>query len=153
MADCGSCNLCCKLLNVPDINKPSGMLCWWTTVHGGCSRHKEKSTAPELEACGQFMCLWLASQRQPDPGLVQGRAMRPDVCHVVIGPDVEIEGVRTVFVQVDPDFPSAWQHPRIASYLDRMKAVGVKVDINVGAERWEYAGNGMAVAESARDAS
>jgi hypothetical protein len=140
-------------LNVPDISKPSGMMCWWTTIHGGCIRHKEKQTASELEACGQFMCLWLASQRQTDPELVMGRVMRPDMCHVVIGPDIDLPEGRTVFVQVDPQFPTAWKEPRIETYLQRMKGAGVRVEINVGDARWEYNGQEVSGADTGPDAS
>jgi uncharacterized protein len=134
MASCGACNLCCTLLGVPDIKKPARVRCWWTTVHGGCSRQSEKGTTPELDACAEFQCLWLASQSQPDPNLILSRSMRPDMCHVVIGPDVTVDGVRTVNVQVDPKFPQAWKEPQIASYLARMVEVGPVIKIIIGDE-------------------
>lgn len=136
---CGSCSLCCTLLKVTDISKPAGMTCWWTTVHGGCQRHAEKTSAPELAACGQWKCLWLESQNHPDPTRRQDRAARPDMIHVVMGPR-DPNDQTLLYVHVDPRFPNAWKEPRISEYLAEIVERGVKLHISIG-ERQVEVGN------------
>jgi uncharacterized protein len=132
---CGACNLCCKVLHVPDINKPSGTLCWWTGVHGGCQRHAEKETAPELAACAQWRCVWLDSQNHENPLARQGRHMRPDQVHVVLGPqDRDDPGL--LYVQVDPAYPQAWQEEPISSYLTDLVATGARLEVIIGQVRF-----------------
>lgn len=135
--DCGACNLCCKLLAVPDIQKPARMLCWWTGVHGGCERHAEKATAPELKACHQFRCLWLASQDQP--GQEMPRGMRPDISHVVMGPQ-DPKDETLLYVQVDPDYPKAWLDPTVHGYLQGILSRGGKVEVILDNARWPLDG-------------
>lgn len=128
---CGACNLCCKLLAVPDINKPARMLCWWTGVHGGCQRQSEKASDPALLACAQFKCLWLASQTHENEEYHQPRAMRPDITHVVIGP-YDREDDTLIYVQVDPEHPSAWKKEPVASYLRGIMDRGGKCELVIG---------------------
>ena len=150
MADCGACNLCCKLLQVPDINKPARMLCWWTDIHGGCQRHKEKETDPSLQACRQFKCVWLASQDHEDETKRGKRFMRPDQTHVVFGP-FDREDPLLLYVQVDPEHPSAWKEPHVSAYLEEILSKGAKVEIIIDEIRIRFPEEGMShanVAES-----
>jgi hypothetical protein len=153
---CGSCNLCCKLLHVPDIGKPAGMTCWWTTVHGGCVRQAEKPNPAaadfdeetgvhtlhasevgkdlSLLACATFECLWLESQRLEDSKRLL-RIMRPDMTHVVMGPaDPNDPGL--LYIQVDPEHPTAWRAPRVAAYLNAMLAKGARLEVICGESRF-----------------
>lgn len=131
-ADCGACNLCCTLLGVPDIQKPARMACQWTSIHGGCSRHHEKDTAPDLGACKAFKCLWLVSQDREDP---LPRYMRPDQCHVVLGP-ADREDPTLIYVQVDDAFSDSWKKPPISDYLQGILDRGGKVEIILGEDRF-----------------
>jgi hypothetical protein len=155
---CGSCNFCCTFLRVPDIGKPSGTTCWWTTVHGGCQRQAEKpdpehvryddetgmfSLQPgqegkslDLLACAQFRCLWLDSQQSADPGLRHQRHMRPDMSHVMLGPQA-VEDERLLYVHVDPAHQDAWRSEPIASYLNDILQRGGRIELNIGNIRYE----------------
>lgn len=136
MLGCGACAMCCTLLQVPDIGKPARMTCWWTTVHGGCARHADKKTDPALEACDQFQCVWLASQTLDDPKLRQPRRMRPDFTHVVLGPqDPDDRGL--LYVQVDPNFPTAWREGEIGVYLRDIVTKGARLEVIIGDTRVE----------------
>lgn len=129
---CGPCNLCCKLLNVPDIGKPALMTCWWTGLHGGCIRHGEKQADPALMACGQFKCLWLASQDREDPGEVWPRHWRPDVSKIVFGPQ-DRDDPKLMHVHVDPERPTAWREPEIYDFMQRQIAErGLRFQIHLG---------------------
>lgn len=134
---CGACSLCCKVLQVPDIQKPARMLCWWTTIHGGCQRHNDKLTDPNLLACAQFKCLWLESQDQEVEGLRMSRSMRPDQCHVMFGPQ-DREDETLIYVHVDPDFPDAWVDLGVLNYLRGIINRGGRVELFVGEERFMF---------------
>lgn len=129
--DCGACNLCCKLLAVPDINKPRGIMCWNTGFHGGCSRHAEKLTAPDMAACATFECVWLQSQRRENPVERQHPNWRPDHVHVVMGPESPVEE-GLLFIHVDPDYPSAWRTEPVSTYLEELLSRGARLHIYIG---------------------
>ncbi len=125
--DCGACNACCTLLMVPDIGKPAKMTCWWTTVHGGCSRQAEKETDPQLQACAQFACLWLESQVLAEEAMVMSRNMRPDMSHVLMFRDNN--DPKLLWAQVDPRFPNAWQEEPVAGYLNGFLSRGGRLEV------------------------
>ena len=127
---CGACNVCCKLLSVPDIDKPARMTCWWTSIHGGCSRQHEKETDPNLLACKQFQCLWLASQFHDDPEKRLPRSMRPDQTHVMLGPQ-DREDETLIYCHVDPEFADAWREPEILDQLSGIVERGGKVSFAI----------------------
>ncbi len=153
---CGSCNLCCTLLAVPDVDKPARMMCWNTTIHGGCSRQAEKPDPQKaisnpdgtyslgegdegkdlkLLACATFKCLWLASQSQTDPLKQKPRHLRPDMTHVVMGP-FDREDDTLLYVQVDPRYPTAWNAPAILDDLRGIISRGGKVEIIIDETRF-----------------
>lgn len=151
--DCGACNLCCKLLHVPDIGKPAQMTCWWTTVHGGCLRQKDKPNPAAVDfneatgiftlqssqegkdlsllACATFQCLWLNSQSHEDISRRKPRYLRPDITHVVIGPQNPHDEM-VLPVQVDPAYADAWRQEPIAGELNALITRGARLTINVG---------------------
>ncbi len=114
---CGDCTLCCKLLPVPEINKPGYTRCQLQS-HKGCKVHA-MSIMPE--ACRLFSCRWLADPTTT--GLV-----RPDRSRYVIDmtldyfpitPEDGGEPVVTPVIQiwVDPAFPRAHEDPKLAVWL------------------------------------
>jgi hypothetical protein len=151
--DCGSCNLCCKLLHVPDIGKPAQMKCWWTTLHGGCLRQNEKPNPAAVDhneatgvftlhpseegkdlnllACATFECLWLNSQKHEEVSRRQPRHFRPDITHVVIGPQDPSDNM-VLHIQVDPAHPDAWRAPEIATQLNEIIRGGARIGVNLG---------------------
>lgn len=148
--DCGSCNLCCTLLGVPDIGKPMGMTCWCTGLHGGCSRQNEKpliaadlsidtsdpAKDQSLAACAQFSCVWLESQFHPDETKVMSRMLRPDICHVVMGP-VDKDNSMLLHVHVDPENPNAWREGMIQDHLQQILRLGGEISLSVGDSKIE----------------
>lgn len=131
MAGCGSCNQCCTLIAVHDIFKPAGMRCWDTGVHGGCRRQAEKATVPDLAACATWECVWRNTQNEPNLNLHLPRALRPDVCHVMIGPAETITS-DLIAVHVDPRWPDAYLKPGIADWLKDKMSAGANFQIHIG---------------------
>lgn len=65
MRECGDCNLCCKILNIPEYNAPSGTMCEHCTDKG-CGIYEERH-----DICKGFSCLWLSQPQIPE-------SLRPD---------------------------------------------------------------------------
>ena len=70
MKNCGTCTLCCEILDVPGM-APEWVKCKHETKCNGCSFYKNRP-----QVCKSFNCLWLESD-------VLGADLRPDKCGVV----------------------------------------------------------------------
>ena len=68
---CGTCNMCCKSLEIDYFNKPMGVLCkhWKGT---GCSIYSERP-----QVCRDFECDWREDRDLPI-------TMRPDKTGVIL---------------------------------------------------------------------
>jgi hypothetical protein len=65
MRECGDCNLCCKILKVPDVRgqeKPSCTWCPLAVKGGGCSDYENRPME-----CREWECLWLSSGSESKP--------------------------------------------------------------------------------------
>src|SRR5258705_4199365 len=56
---CGECSLCCKLAQVDELDKPSGVWCRHCAPgRGGCTIYE---TRPDV--CGNWFCNWIVDSR------------------------------------------------------------------------------------------
>jgi Fe-S-cluster containining protein len=92
--DCGTCTLCCKVYDVPDLQKPAGKWCQHCTPGRGCGIHE---TRPGH--CRSFFCLWMTE------GWL-GPEWKPEVAKFVLSIDPLS---RYMMVQADPGQPKAWR--------------------------------------------
>ena len=69
---CDGCTLCCKIMGVPEINKPRESWCSYCERGVGCRIYE---TRPE--GCRNFLCGWLTNPRF-------GREWKPDRSKIVI---------------------------------------------------------------------
>jgi hypothetical protein len=137
---CAGCALCCKLLSVEEIDKPSCQWCPKIERHAQgrrCGIHAEKP-----QACRSFECLWLITQS------VKGKEMqpelRPDRSHVVFAMDAHVTGAdqiddneRWLYAHVDPNWPSAWRWGLPSLAIKTFFERGGSVMIFVGPLYWE----------------
>jgi hypothetical protein len=123
MSGCGSCTLCCKLLDIPVLNKPEGQWCSHCAVGKGCTIY-EKRPVP----CRDFACLWLESQNEKRPLPAE---LRPDRCKVVLTftPDR-----KDVLGYCDPASPDAWKDAAIFRLLQVIAGQGHRVMFGNGRE-------------------
>lgn len=70
---CGSCKLCCKLTEVPSLEKPGGAWCQHACSLG-CYIYEKRP-----EECQAYNCLWIVS-----PNMTP--RLRPDLCGVMFEP-------------------------------------------------------------------
>ena len=116
---CGSCTLCCKLLTVPDLERPKPRDVWCPhCVQGkGCGIYERRPSS-----CRVFDCVWLQRPGLPD-------SLRPDRSRVVLTTRAEDHAL---IAQVDPGFPDAWRRPEMARLLKLNLGKGVKVMVRTG---------------------
>jgi hypothetical protein len=94
--------LCCRLLRVPELDKPAGRWCALCRDRQGCGDY-----AGRPQSCRNFECFWLIDGNFPDE-------LRPDRCGVVIAFNEDRD---SVVLHVDPDRPDAWQREPAAGLV------------------------------------
>ncbi|MGL4324119.1 MAG: hypothetical protein ACRCTD_08760 [Beijerinckiaceae bacterium] len=102
--ECGTCTLCCKVFDVPVLNKPSGQWCGHCKPGQGCAIH---ATRPQY--CRDFFCLWISQTWL-------GPEWKPSISKIVltISP---LNGMLTA--QVDANTPNAWRKDPYYGQLKR----------------------------------
>jgi hypothetical protein len=101
--ECGSCTLCCKVYNIPEIGKVAGKWCTRCMPGKGCGIH---DALPR--ECAEFNCLWRTQEALP-------AHWKPDQAKMVVTLH-PLNG--NIYVQVDPGAPSAWRRP---PYYDQLR--------------------------------
>lgn len=101
--ECGSCSLCCKVYNIPEIGHVAGKWCKHCAPGKGCVIH-EALPSP----CAAFNCLWRTEQALP-------AHWKPDQAKMVI---TIFPLTEYIYVQVDPGTPGAW---RKQPYYDQIR--------------------------------
>lgn len=119
MRQCGDCQLCCKLLPVPEIDKLANAKCKHQRHHVGCTVYRKRGMPM---SCAIWNCRWLANDDTHD-------LSRPDRSHYVIDimPDhitAQQEGVsvniEVVQIWVDPGYRDAHRETALRRYLARL---------------------------------
>jgi hypothetical protein len=116
---CGQCQLCCKLVPVPVIQKPAGKRCKHARHGKGCTIY---ATRPF--DCRSWTCRWMA-----DRANTEGMS-RPDRSHFVV--DIIPDQIKQKFesgaerdigviqVWIDPAFPEAAKSDELRRYMAHM---------------------------------
>ena len=91
---CGTCTLCCKVYDVPALEKPAGTWCRHCRPGRGCGIHE---TRPQH--CRSFHCLWMTQAWL-------GPEWKPEKSKIVLTIDPT---TRFLFAQVDPGAANAWR--------------------------------------------
>ena len=80
--ECGDCNMCCKLPEIPSINKKSYNWCNNCDVGNGCKTYKSRP-----KKCKEFVCLYVC-------GLTD---LKPNKCGFFIFPESEQSTTHKIF--------------------------------------------------------
>ena len=109
---CGDCQLCCKLLPIAEVRKPSNQRCQHQCA-GGCAIYTDRPTS-----CKMWNCEWVLGLEDT------ANMQRPDEVHYVIDTGLDIvtvmdEKLLVIQVWVDPDYPDAHEDPGLRDMLDR----------------------------------
>lgn len=90
---CGSCSLCCKLLDIPELEKPASLMCRHFAKGAGCSIHADRPSP-----CRTFQCFWSTTPQMPEE-------WRPSNAGFFVWTDAPDR----LIVEVDPNKPDAWR--------------------------------------------
>lgn len=116
---CGECTLCCKLMGVPELKKPSARLCGSCDVGKGCTVYEERPPS-----CRNFQCFWLMDENFPDE-------FRPDRIHALAAFNDTPE---SCVLHVDPAFPKAMRSAEVRALTDALLKTYAKVFVVTGKE-------------------
>jgi Fe-S-cluster containining protein len=127
---CGSCNVCCNLLAVVDLDKPPRQWCHNALrPHGGCAIYP---TRPE--ACKTYECLWLQSQNRVDEGEVMPIGLRPNRSGVLFALWDE-DNPKKMYVHVAPENADRWRQPMVMDYINTFRMKGATIEVIIGSRR------------------
>lgn len=121
MKTCGSCTMCCKLLGIKEIAKPTNKWCGHCEIGKGCRIYDNRP-----QSCREFECLYLMSF---DQGTTPAIELRPDKCKVVIAPTTD----EHIFsAHVDPGNRDAWEKPGVLGLIESICKAGFRVIVGWG---------------------
>lgn len=100
--ECGSCTLCCKVYDIPEIQKAAGKWCGQCKPGRGCKIHDNLP-----DQCAEFNCLWRTDAAMP-------AQWKPDQAKMVA---IIHPITRNIQIQVDPGLPSAWSRQPYHDHL------------------------------------
>ena len=125
--ECGSCTMCCKVLDIEELEKPAGPLCGHCSASKGCSIYKKRP-----QVCRDFECEWLTERSLARP-------LKPDLTGTIlmIDPDTDVYQAVT-----DPARPQAWRHPLVFKHLIAKAKEGHVVVAKSGLMSWRVYASG-----------
>lgn len=106
---CGSCTLCCKVLEVTDLAKPVDTACTHILAGGGCAIYHQRP-----RQCRGFSCAWLQGHLDDD--------WFPERAGIVLH-----FGLDALNVQVDIENPERWREEPYFSKLVELSLNGIRV--------------------------
>ena len=135
MRQCGDCQLCCKLLPVPPLEKKAGQRCKHQKFGKGCSVYHKPQMPPE---CAMWNCRWLVNDDTDE-------LSRPDRSHYVIDimPDfITInqdetglkQNLQVAQIWIDPKYPDAHRDPALRRWMFRQAEKGIAALIRYNAK-------------------
>src|SRR5438067_3258961 len=113
---CGSCTLCCKLMDVPELDKPAGTWCRYCQPGKGCSIYQQ--VRPDV--CGSYRCMWLSTDLP--------ERWKPSRCKLVV---TDGRSIKRMQVMVDPAYPHAWRKEPFLSQFRLWARQGTIVSVFV----------------------
>jgi hypothetical protein len=126
MRQCGSCNLCCKLLPVPPLGKKAGERCKYLKFQKGCTVYQKPQMPTE---CQLWSCRWLVNNdtaeiRRPDHAHYVIDVM-PDYITVVDNQTGGTRDIQIAQVWIDPKYPDAHRDPALRRWMFRRAQEGI----------------------------
>ena len=101
--ECGTCTMCCKVMGIKEIEKPSGQWCPHCLPGRGCAIYQDRPGE-----CRSFMCDWLQAE-------ALGPEWKPEKSKIVL-----VSRYHRMVAYVDPATPTAWKK---SPYLERLMAL------------------------------
>jgi hypothetical protein len=119
--------MCCKVLEIDELDKPAGRLCANCVLGAGCSIYAERP-----DVCRGYECLWLTERDLP-------LNLKPDRIGAVLMNDSDSDEYQAV---CDPSKPMAWRHPLVFKHLVAKAKEGRIVVAKAGLSAWRIFDSG-----------
>src|SRR5262245_61276264 len=117
---CGGCTLCCKVLNIEELQKPQGRWCEHAQKGRGCGIYTDPAR-PAI--CADFHCLWQLQGLPPQ--------LRPDRIHGVLVPATDRKNLT---LHEDPGYPEQARRA-LKAVIDGWTADGTRFVVVVCGQR------------------
>jgi hypothetical protein len=118
---CQTCTMCCRVLDIAELEKPAGSDCRHCVGGSGCGIYRDRPVV-----CREFFCGYLVLP------FVDAHWF-PDDCGMMIFPDAER---KRLAVHVDPARPDAWQaapyHADLRQWAVAAEKMGFQVYVAIG---------------------
>lgn len=115
---CGECAMCCKITEIPELQKPHNTWCQHCVDYRSCGIYE---TRPQR--CRDFFCYFMLSDL--------GEAWRPSKCRMMVTAHSD-----RILVMVDPARPDAW---RKEPYLTGIRHWATQTNVYVMVAQNTYA--------------
>ena len=113
--------MCCKVLHIPELDKPVGTWCPHVRLGKGCAVYEERP-----QSCRSYVCMWLQDRSL-------GPEWKPDRARFVVHRQRNGANIQ---LSVDQGFPNAWMkepyYSRIKGWARDGAEHGVFVFVRVG---------------------
>lgn len=106
---CGSCTMCCKLIEAPELKKAAHVWCGHVKKGSGCGVHAQRPLS-----CAVFQCFWTFNPALSDE-------WRPDRARFI----VSVETGGGLVITLDKAQPTAWRREPYHSQIRRWAELGV----------------------------
>lgn len=113
--------MCCKSLQIDELDKPMGLMCENCVAGAGCAIYESRP-----QVCRDFLCEWLMDRNLSS-------IYRPDRIGVIFMEDPDNEDYQAV---CDPSKPYAWRNPLVFRHLVAMAKAGRVVVAKSGLRAW-----------------
>ena len=105
---CGDCSLCCKVLRIPELDKPKDQWCPNFSAGTGCRIYPDRPAS-----CHDFACQWLTDT-------TMGPEWKPSICKLVLDTKPGL-----LVVHADPAVSKPWRLEPYNAVLKRLAAQGL----------------------------
>jgi hypothetical protein len=109
--ECGDCSLCCKVLRIPELEKPRHEWCPHIVLKRGCGIYDDRPPS-----CRNFVCLWLLDERFDEQ-------WKPSKCKMVM----VAERPHQIVIYVDKGANQPWMKEPYFSILRDISSRGYDV--------------------------
>ena len=124
---CGTCTMCCKVLEIDELKKAAGVWCSNCIKSGGCAIYARRP-----EVCRAYECLWLTERSLP-------ATLKPERTGTILMEAADAEEYQAV---CDPEKPFAWRHPLVFKHLVAKAKEGRTVVARAGLKAWRIFDSG-----------
>ena len=133
---CCTCSLCCKVLKIDELAKPSGQWCEHCKPGCGCTIYNNRPPV-----CRAFACQWMTDNSF-------GEEWKPSRSRMVLRMRPSPTGGLILNVNVDPAYPHIW---RKSPYYEELKDRASRMPVNVFVGKRRFALLGEREVETGQD--